>query len=259
MASAIKSAATKFPSFSFLRCSGLCYYPYRDPSTFCSAELSASNLLLLSFNVSIVTSMIRLPPTSISLSESDVQLHFREINIYQSLLQQGFTRDAIQQYYASLEAPGSEGHASSQNPRFAITKNAKSNEDGSLPKRDHPASSRYLDKHTPWPAPPTADDSGEVVSTATGAQQSQQDRTSQAVPRKVEYAKVDSQKTAKQTAHKDRSEDTGSAHTDTDIVEISTSGNAESFAPSTVELRAGAKLGSKCFPDLPWDTSEGML
>ncbi len=45
--------------------------------------------------------MIRLPPTSISLSESDIQFHLREINIYQSLLEQGFKLQDIQRYYAS--------------------------------------------------------------------------------------------------------------------------------------------------------------
>jgi hypothetical protein len=39
--------------------------------------------------------MIRLPPSSISLSESDIQVHLKQIDIYQSLLQQGFKRDAI--------------------------------------------------------------------------------------------------------------------------------------------------------------------
>lgn len=45
--------------------------------------------------------MIRLPPTSISLSESDIQFHLREINIYQTLLQQGFKQQDIQRYYAA--------------------------------------------------------------------------------------------------------------------------------------------------------------
>lgn len=39
--------------------------------------------------------MIRLPPTSISLSESDVQFHLNQIDIYQHELQHGFKRDNI--------------------------------------------------------------------------------------------------------------------------------------------------------------------
>lgn len=44
-------------------------------------------------------SMIRFPPTSIGLSESDIDFHLREIQIKEHLYAQGFTRKEVQRYY----------------------------------------------------------------------------------------------------------------------------------------------------------------
>lgn len=43
--------------------------------------------------------MICLPPTSIALSESDIDFHLREIEIKEQLYAQGFTREEVQRYY----------------------------------------------------------------------------------------------------------------------------------------------------------------
>ncbi|KAF7510100.1 hypothetical protein GJ744_006999 [Endocarpon pusillum] len=43
--------------------------------------------------------MIRFPPTSIALSESDIEFHLREIQIKQQLYAQGFTPKEVQRYY----------------------------------------------------------------------------------------------------------------------------------------------------------------
>jgi hypothetical protein len=43
--------------------------------------------------------MIRFPPTSIALSESDVEFHLREIQIKEQLYAQGFTQKEVQRYY----------------------------------------------------------------------------------------------------------------------------------------------------------------
>lgn len=42
--------------------------------------------------------MIRLPPTSISLSENDIQFHMQQAEIYQGLLKQGFDKQDISRY-----------------------------------------------------------------------------------------------------------------------------------------------------------------
>jgi hypothetical protein len=44
--------------------------------------------------------MIRFPPTSIALSESDVEFHLREIQIKAQLYDQGFTQKEVQRYYS---------------------------------------------------------------------------------------------------------------------------------------------------------------
>lgn len=43
--------------------------------------------------------MIRFPPTSIALSESDIEFHLREIQNKQQLYAQGFTQKEVQRYY----------------------------------------------------------------------------------------------------------------------------------------------------------------
>ena len=48
--------------------------------------------------------MIRLPPTSISLSENDLQHHLHQIDVYHGLLAQGFKKKDILRYYAEHEA-----------------------------------------------------------------------------------------------------------------------------------------------------------
>ena len=48
--------------------------------------------------------MIRLPPTSIGLSESDIHFHLRQVSVYQSLRAQGFNKEDIQRYYAEHQA-----------------------------------------------------------------------------------------------------------------------------------------------------------
>ena len=44
--------------------------------------------------------MIRFPPTSIALSDSDIDFHFREIQIKEQLYAQGFTKKEVQRYYS---------------------------------------------------------------------------------------------------------------------------------------------------------------
>jgi hypothetical protein len=44
--------------------------------------------------------MIRFPPTSIALSDSDIDFHLREIQIKEQLYAQGFTRKEVQRYYS---------------------------------------------------------------------------------------------------------------------------------------------------------------
>jgi hypothetical protein len=46
-----------------------------------------------------ILNMIRFPPTSIALSESDVEFHLREIQIKAQLYDQGFTQKEVQRYY----------------------------------------------------------------------------------------------------------------------------------------------------------------
>ncbi len=43
--------------------------------------------------------MIRFPPTSIALSERDIEFHLREIQVKEHLYAQGFTRKEVQRYY----------------------------------------------------------------------------------------------------------------------------------------------------------------
>lgn len=45
------------------------------------------------------SSMIRFPPTSIALSESDIEFHLREIQLKEQLYAQGFTQKEVQRYY----------------------------------------------------------------------------------------------------------------------------------------------------------------
>lgn len=42
--------------------------------------------------------MIRLPPTSIFLSESDIQFHIQQLEIYHGLLKQGFSKEDTSRY-----------------------------------------------------------------------------------------------------------------------------------------------------------------
>ena len=87
--------------YNFPNCLSLFFPPSLDP--YCTYIRSwAFDSSHLSFNIAeclflriCSLSMIRLPPSSISLSESDLQVHLKQIDIYQSLLQQGFKRDAI--------------------------------------------------------------------------------------------------------------------------------------------------------------------
>lgn len=51
-----------------------------------------------------IGAMIRLPPTSVALSENDVQFHLRQIDIYHRLLAQGFKKKDIIRYYAEHAA-----------------------------------------------------------------------------------------------------------------------------------------------------------
>ena len=209
--------------------------------------------------------MIRLPPTSISLSESDINLHLREISIYQSLLQQGFTREAIQGYYASIRAPEPEGHPSSQRPQLTSTRKASNDVEKPITHEDQPARSHNPDhQQTSRPALPIRE-SGEVARSANEVRQMRKYRAPQAAPRTAEYVELHSKRTAgisKQPAYEEASEEPSSADTDTEVVKMSTSRATGSFAPSIVELRAGARLGSECFPLLSHDPSDdygGML
>jgi hypothetical protein len=47
--------------------------------------------------------MIRICPTSIGLSERDIDLHFHQINIYRSLRQGGYSKRQIQHFYEAQQ------------------------------------------------------------------------------------------------------------------------------------------------------------
>ncbi|ERF71749.1 hypothetical protein EPUS_01664 [Endocarpon pusillum Z07020] len=55
--------------------------------------------------------MIRFPPTSIALSESDIEFHLREIQIKQQLYAQGFTPKEVQRYYNERQGQVNSGDA----------------------------------------------------------------------------------------------------------------------------------------------------
>jgi hypothetical protein len=46
--------------------------------------------------------MIRFPPTTIALSDSDVDFHLCQIQIKEQLYAQGFTKEEVRGYYADL-------------------------------------------------------------------------------------------------------------------------------------------------------------
>ena len=43
--------------------------------------------------------MLRMRPTSIGLSEMDVEVHFHQINLYRTLRRQGYSKTQIQHLY----------------------------------------------------------------------------------------------------------------------------------------------------------------
>jgi len=43
--------------------------------------------------------MLRIRPTSIGLSERDVEVHFHQINLYRTLRRQGYSKTEIQHLY----------------------------------------------------------------------------------------------------------------------------------------------------------------
>jgi hypothetical protein len=43
--------------------------------------------------------MLRIRPTSVSLSERDIEVHFHQINWYQTLHRQGYSKTQIQHWY----------------------------------------------------------------------------------------------------------------------------------------------------------------
>lgn len=47
--------------------------------------------------------MIRFPPTSIALSDSDIDFHLREIQIKEQLYAQGFTKKEVHRYYSQRQ------------------------------------------------------------------------------------------------------------------------------------------------------------
>ena len=55
--------------------------------------------------------MLRLNPTSISLSDKDIQDHLQQIDLYHELLKQGFKKKQIMQYYAEHKAQVATRHA----------------------------------------------------------------------------------------------------------------------------------------------------
>ena len=60
--------------------------------------------------------MIRLTPTSISLSDKDIQDHLQQIDVYHGLLAQGFKKKQIMRYYAEHKAQVAARHADFQLP-----------------------------------------------------------------------------------------------------------------------------------------------
>lgn len=73
--------------------------------------------------------MIRFPPTSIALSESDIDFHLREIQIKEQLYAQGFTRQEVQRYYTERHGNANgyhvEGDDSSTRSPSTITGNTR--------------------------------------------------------------------------------------------------------------------------------------
>ena len=43
--------------------------------------------------------MLRIRPTSVGLSERDIEVHFHQINWYQTLYRQGYSKTQIQHWY----------------------------------------------------------------------------------------------------------------------------------------------------------------
>ena len=71
--------------------------------------------------------MLRIRPTSIGLSERDIDVHFHQINLYRTLRREGYSKKQIQHFYETqqqikrdqendLEA---EGSASQSTPELA--------------------------------------------------------------------------------------------------------------------------------------------
>ena len=69
--------------------------------------------------------MIRFPPTSIALSQSDIDFHLREIQIKEHLPAQGFTKKEGERYYSQrhgdIDDVDNVDFLSSHTPSFTFT------------------------------------------------------------------------------------------------------------------------------------------
>ena len=202
--------------------------------------------------------MIRLPPTSISLSESDIHLHLKEINIYQSLLQQGFTKDAIQQYYASLRVSDPGGPLSKSKEHIQRPPNASSNQRRPMMDSDHQVKSLHTHHDKTLVKSPNIElkEAGKAMA-ETGKMRERQ-AFQPAEPAEQDW-RSDGVNISNQPACNDAEGEQKWA--DSGIVENNNSADTRPFAPTTVELRARSGLSHGCFPRHSHDPSlvyEGM-
>jgi hypothetical protein len=47
--------------------------------------------------------MLRIRPTSIGLSERDIDVHFHQINLYRTLRREGYSKEQIQHFYETQQ------------------------------------------------------------------------------------------------------------------------------------------------------------
>ena len=194
--------------------------------------------------------MIRLPPTSISLSESDIHLHLREINIYQSLLQQGFTRDAIQQYYASIRVSDSGGPLSRHNEHRQRSPKAGSKQRCQIADSDHQAESLNTQHNEILALPPNTElkEAGKAMTKNDEMRERQASLPSEPAEqdRRRNDVGISSQPACDDAEGEQNWADAG-------IVEKNGSAGTYPFAPTTVELRARSGVSLGCFSALSYE------
>ena len=248
----ISMMASLLASFSFLQFIGSSTHR----SATCSTTVVTATYFLAA--PSTLLNMIRLPPTSISLSESDIHSHLREINIYQSLLQQGFTRDSIQQYYASIRVSDSGGPFSRYNEHRQRPPKASSKQGRRIADSDHQAKFLNTQHNEILASPPNTElkEAGKTMTEKGEMRERQAFLPSEPAEQDWQRNHFD---LSNQPACDDAADEPNWANAG--IVEKNSSADICPFAPTTVELRARSGVSLGCFPALSHDPSpehEGM-